>query len=311
MCLTGFKPFSFSEINSFSEKFKIDAIFLHDGWLYYQNRILQKIYKNFTNILQRRGDEDMEAIKDYSMLNGSGVELVANNLLQVSRSEKKYLIDLKDRLYLIDAFNRILKPDAYGDYSGYSVRTVYFDGMDNQDYTGKMIKKGFQKRIRLRVYTPQDKTAKFEIKKKWSHSQVKDSIVVTREDAIEMLNGNFEVLKNYRGETAELGYELCTVNGYRPVSMVEYKRRAFTHPQFSTRITMDNELRYTYFNFDLFSEEEINYTRVTDITETILEVKYERFLLPQIMSVLANVKLQSCPYSKFGESRSLLQEYYY
>lgn len=247
----------------------------------------------------------------YGKLNGSGLALEANNQLQVSRTELKYLVGLKGRLHLLDAFNSLLRPDAYGDYSGYSVRTVYFDGKDNQDYINKLNKTSFQKRIRLRVYNPTDTTAKFEIKKKWRHSQIKDSIVVTRADAQAILDGNFEVLKNYEGETARLGYELCKTSGYRPVSLVEYKRRAFTHPQFNTRLTLDNELRYQNFDYGLFDETLDKYINVTDITETILEVKYERFLLPYIQDVLAQANLKSCPISKFGSSRSLLDEFYY
>lgn len=248
---------------------------------------------------------------EYSKLNGSGIALNVAAQLQVSREELKYYIGLRDRLYLLKAFNEILIPDAYGDYSGYSVRTVYFDGMDNQDYVERKLKTDFNKRIRLRVYEPTDKTAKFEIKRKWRYKgQVKDSVVVSREDAQEMLLGNFEVLKNYDSPTARMGYELCSAGDYRPVSMVEYKRRAFTHPQFSTRLTLDNELRYTDSFFDLFEEGPINYRAVTDITETILEVKYERFLLPQVQTVLKRVNLMKCPISKFGSSRQSLESYY-
>ena len=58
--------------------------------------------------------------------------------ITVSRREFKYMVDLKDRLYLLDALNKILVPDAYGGYNGDRVRSVYFDAIDNQDYIGKM-----------------------------------------------------------------------------------------------------------------------------------------------------------------------------
>lgn len=230
--------------------------------------------------------------------------------LTVSRSELKFLIGLEDRLYLIRALDALLIPDAYGDYNGYPVRSVYFDGLDNQDYVEKVQKFDFKKRVRLRAYSPHDKTANFEIKKKWTHSQIKDSVIVSREDAQEILKGNFEVLKKYDDETAELGYHICTTMGYRPVSMVEYMRRAYTHPQFNTRITLDNELRYTNTNFDLFTTEEPNYTTVTDLTETILEVKYEKYLFPYVQDVLKKCNLKKCPISKFGSSRALLNKFY-
>lgn len=235
-------------------------------------------------------------------------ESLPQKKLVVRRSELKYLIDLKDRLFLIKALNTLLTPDAYGDYSGYAVRSIYFDGVDDQDYWGKVNKIGFQKRVRLRIYDTNDQTAKFELKKKWRDDQVKESLIVTRADALEMLEGNFEVLKNYDSDVAELGYEICSTMQYRPVSMVQYKRRAYTHPQFSTRITLDNELQYANFDNGLFEPDGHNFVNVTDITETILEVKYENFLLPYVQDVLKQCDLKKCHISKFGSSRSILDE---
>ena len=57
--------------------------------------------------------------------------------LAVFRKELKYLITLQDRLYLLDALDRLLIPDAYGGYNGYTVRSVYFDGILNDDYRAK------------------------------------------------------------------------------------------------------------------------------------------------------------------------------
>lgn len=229
--------------------------------------------------------------------------------LTVSRRELKFLVNLEDRMRLIAALDKILIPDAYGDYDGYRVRSVYFDGLDNQDYIERKEKFDFVKRVRIRAYSPQDKTAKFEIKKKWRHSQIKDSVIVSREDANEMIEGNFEVLKNYDDPTAQLGYEICTTMGYRPVSTVEYKRRAYTHPSFSTRITLDNELQYLNFDNNLFAENP-NYIQILPLTQTILEVKYDTYLLPQLQDVLSAINLEKCPVSKFASSRSLLEEYY-
>lgn len=247
---------------------------------------------------------------EYASLNGSGKKLTASDKLTVSRKEFKFLLGLEDRLKLLQALDTLLIPDAYGDYDGYSVRSVYFDGIDNQDYYQKLTKEAFQKRVRLRVYNPTDETAKFEIKKKWSHSQIKETVVVTREHARQMLEGDFSSLLEYDDPTAELGYEICTTMSYRPVSMVEYKRKAYTHPQFSTRITLDNELRYRNWEYGLFDDDDQNYRAVTDLRETILEVKYDTYLLPYIQDVLASLNLRPCPISKFGSSRSLLAEFY-
>lgn len=239
-----------------------------------------------------------------------GMATAEATALTVSRRELKFMINLEDRMRLIAALDQVLIPDAYGDYDGYRVRSVYFDGLDNQDYIERRDKFDFVKRVRIRAYTPEDTTAKFEIKKKWRHSQIKDSVIISREDAIEMVKGNFEVLKKYDDPTAELGYEICTTMGYRPVSTVEYKRRAYTHPSFSTRITLDNELQYADHDYDLFAEN-ANFKQVLPLTKTILEVKYDTYLLPQLQDVLSAIQLEKCPVSKFASSREILEEYYH
>lgn len=141
-----------------------------------------------------------------------------SRLLSVSRREVKYLLSFTDRLYVLDALDRLLTPDAYGGYNGYTVRSVYFDSM--------------------------------------------------------------------------------------------YDRRAYTHKNFNTRITLDNHLRYCAFHYDLFSHH-LNFKKAMHDDLTILEIKYDRFLFKQIQDVLSHCDLTRKPPSKFGTSRELLKLYYH
>ena len=49
------------------------------------------------------------------------------------QKRSKILLSLQDRLFLLDALDHILTPDAYGGYDGYTVRSVYFDSITNED----------------------------------------------------------------------------------------------------------------------------------------------------------------------------------
>ena len=231
------------------------------------------------------------------------------NTLAVSRKEVKYLISLPDRLYLLDALSQLLIPDAYGGYNGYTVRSVYFDSITNEDYRDKREHADEKKRIRLRIYHPDDIKAKFELKRKSFGRELKESVVVSREDAQRLLHGDYGVLLHYDSEIAQYAYDLMTTHLYRPVSLIEYDRRAFTHPNFNTRVTMDNRLRCCDFCYDLFSHH-LNFRAAMPADETILEIKYDRFLFRQIQSVLAQCDLTRKPPSKFGTSRSEIKEFY-
>lgn len=227
--------------------------------------------------------------------------------LSVSRREVKYLLSLPDRLYLLNALDQLLIPDAYGGYNGYTVRSVYFDSVTNEDYIDKKNHANEKKRIRIRVYHPDDKTAKFELKRKSYGRELKESIVISREDAKEMLNGNYKVLLKYNNRIARYAYDLMTTRMYRPVSLIEYDRRAYTHPHFNTRVTMDNNLRYCDFCYDLFSHH-LNFKSAMPKDKTILEIKYDRFLFKQIQKVLSHCDLTRNPPSKFGTSRQILKK---
>ena len=230
-------------------------------------------------------------------------------ILSVSRREVKYLISLPDRLYLLDALSRILVPDQYGGYNGYTVRSVYFDSMVNEDYRDKEEKADQKKRLRVRVYHPDDRKAKFELKRKSYGRELKESVIVTREDAERLLQRDYSVLLHYDSDTARYAYDLMTTRQYRPVSLIEYDRRAFTHPQFNTRVTMDNNLRCCEYSLDLFSHR-LNFKSLMPADETILEIKYDRFLFRQIQEIVSRCDLGGKAPSKFGSSRSVLKEYY-
>ena len=230
--------------------------------------------------------------------------------LTVFRSEVKYLVSLPDRLYLLNALDKILTPDVYGGYNGYTVRSVYFDSILNEDYIDKKMHADEKKRIRIRVYNPDDKKVKFELKRKSFGRELKESIWITRDDAKLLLKCQYDVLLHYDSDTAKYAYDLMSTHLYRPVSLIEYDRRAYTHENFNTRITMDNNLRYCDFDYDLFSHH-LNFKEAMPKDETILEIKYDRFLFKQIQDVLSHIDLTKKPRSKFGTSRQILNDYYY
>ena len=216
------------------------------------------------------------------------VQTQKSTLLSVARREVKYLISLEDRLYLLEALDKLLVPDAYGGYNGYVVRSVYFDSLANDDYIDK--KRG----------NPEKNYGR----------ELKESLLITREEAQALLNREYRVLLRYDSSIARYAYDLMTTRQYRPVSLIEYDRRAYTHRCFNTRVTMDSHLRYCDFCRDLFSHN-LNFKSGMRDDETILEIKYDRFLFRQIQEVLSQCDLTGKPPGKFGTSRSLLKEYYY
>lgn len=220
----------------------------------------------------------------------------------VVRTEEKYLLDVREAEALYGRLCLQLKGDSFNGTKPYLVRSLYFDTLDNCDYEEKLMGIENRRKIRLRVYDPHSETAKLEIKKKHGAAQKKSSVTVTREDAKALIAGNYDVLKAYDSETAQEIWGRMVSMHYRPVCMVEYFRRAFVVSTNDTRITFDSEVRSNEGNFGLFDDKLYTYP-VMDINQTILEVKYNRFLLGYVQDMLHLSRGEAVSSSKYCMAR--------
>lgn len=239
----------------------------------------------------------------------SPVPVKRASTIVVQRCEKKYAISMADRIRLLEAFNILLTPDVYSGKFGYLVRSIYFDSINNKDYLDKFYKASERKNIRIRTYNSDCPIAKFEIKFKRGDYQVKKSITINKEDALAMIDRDFSVLLKYDNPTARYGYRIMTAGIYRPVSFIQYDRRAFTHRDFNTRITLDNNVLYSNHSFNLYNPELDLCTPILS-NNTVLEVKYEKYLLPYIQDMILSCEHLGSPISKFGTSRKIVTSYY-
>lgn len=226
--------------------------------------------------------------------------------------EKKYMIGLSDKLLLSRKLEKIMIPDEYGSYYGYTVRNIYFDP-SNKDVENKIVEKYKPiKRVQLRSYDPNDQVAKLEITKKLADkTESKEIIVISRKDAYELIGGNYQVLLDYDEPSAKLAYDIFKNFSYTPVSLVVYKRKAFNHPYFSTKITIDSELKYRKKDFDFFSDDDDGFTYIVAQNQSILEIKYDTYLEPHIEEVIKLAKLKKCPVKRYVSSDTIKTTYYH
>ena len=86
--------------------------------------------------------------------------------LTVNRVEHKYVISASDAAQLAAKLPMMLQRDRHNGMNGYIVRSLYFDTAHNKDYYA--IEDGIYERhkIRLRIYSLQDKEIKLECKSK-------------------------------------------------------------------------------------------------------------------------------------------------
>lgn len=222
--------------------------------------------------------------------------------LDVLRTEKKYTISpitmshLKSRLSYILPLDKNcigLKP--------YVVKSLYFDSLYNRDYTEKEAGLEFRKKIRLRSYEKGD-IIKLEWKRKQGSKQRKQSLIISKEDAGELICGHYGCLLKYKDDLAGKIYTMMSEEVYIPRCMIVYNRLAFTLPTNDIRITIDSNISSNESRYDIFSEN-ISAYPTQNFGNAILEVKFNHFLLDYIRKVLSLDNLTESANSKYTAGR--------
>ena len=222
-------------------------------------------------------------------------------VLKTFRHEYKYRISYEDMLTLRGKLNKVLNIDRNED--GYLIRSLYFDSIEDDDYYDKLGGEINRKKIRLRIYEPNPKYVKLEIKAKYDVHQLKRSLVIDKNTASELMKENYDILLNYDDDTAREAYTILRKGLYKPKVIIEYKRIAYTTGT-TTRITFDFDLKSSS-NIESFFDEEINYNDLSNKTEVVLEVKFDRFLEPYLSNILSSYGTRFESVSKYVMGRNM------
>ena len=99
------------------------------------------------------------------------------------------------------------------------VRSLYFDSIYDNDYFDKISGLEVRKKIRLRIYSPEQTTVKLELKQKRGSAQKKTSLSITKKQAEEMVCGNYTGLAELN---SDLALKLLSDTGNRFVSSKMY-----------------------------------------------------------------------------------------
>lgn len=225
------------------------------------------------------------------------------NVASVVRTEKKYSISWMQRNVLLHRLPLVMTFDSYGNEGGYLVRSLYFDSIYDNDYFDKINGLELRKKVRLRIYSPNAKTVKLELKQKQGSAQHKRSLVISRQLAEELIAGSYGGLLEIDSELAMQFYQIMEQGLYRPKCIVEYKRVAFTEQSNNIRVTFDSEIGVSHRYQDFFDE---GISLIPVRNEPVLEVKYNGFLLSSIKQMLEFADASELAISKYMMCRDVL-----
>ena len=227
---------------------------------------------------------------------------------QVYREEKKFLLNIEEFRRLAHHLGHFLMEDEHNGSLGYRVRSLYFDTMYDKDYFEKLDGVELRRKIRLRIYDPENDFALLEMKQKQGQYQLKRSLRITRDDAYELIQGNYTPLLRYSEDFAAECYALMQMQVYRPKTIVEYNRKAFIAKENKIRITFDNQIVSTESDANLFAKD-LNMNPVLDPFAVVLEVKFNGFLLDYIKDLISNAQKSELSVSKYMLARQASYKY--
>jgi len=222
------------------------------------------------------------------------------SVLKTFRHEYKYVIPYEEMLFLRSKLDKLLDIDRC--YDGYMIRSLYFDSIDDVDYYDKLNGEMNRKKIRLRIYDPNGDLVKLELKAKYDYHQLKESLIINKDDALELIKGNYNILLNYNEDLAIRIYTILMEGYYKPKVIIEYQRIAYMGKT-TTRITFDFEIKSSN-NIDDFFNEDVNYIDDIDKKDVVLEVKFDRFLEPYISMILDKYISRNQSVSKYMMGRN-------
>ena len=112
----------------------------------------------------------------------------------VSRKEKKFLVDMASAKQLEGLLSQVVPGDPHNGSHGYPVRSLYFDTLHDRDFAEKLFGTDPRRKVRLRVYDPTADFALLELKQKQGENQRKRSLPLTRAEARRLIEGDFDGL---------------------------------------------------------------------------------------------------------------------
>ncbi len=203
---------------------------------------------------------------------------------------------------------QVMISDAHNKGEGYSIRSLYYDSLDDRDFEEKEDGVELRRKIRLRNYGANSSFAKLEMKQKQGSNQKKRSLSLPKADAQRLTRGDYTPLLENNSDFAVECYAVMNIHCYRPKAVVEYRRKAFIAKENSIRVTFDHHIIATEANFDIFDPCLVQ-NPVFDPGLIVMEVKYNGFLLSYIKDLIEEVNEFELSVGKYALSRSISKHY--
>lgn len=226
--------------------------------------------------------------------------MTTNN--SIKRRELKFYIPKSQVRLITDYLSSTLFKDKNSTDGSYTISSVYYDSLNDDDFIEKLDGVMFREKYRVRIYNLDSSFGKFEIKRKLNNCIEKYSMNLDSSQMEDVLLGNiFKVLES--NSDTEYVSRKMQYKAYSPKSVVTYDRQAFYLPINNLRVTLDMDLRSHGFETNLNKISNQSAIKILNNEYEILEVKFSEEL-PHFLEVfLRKFKLINSSISKYALNR--------
>ena len=229
---------------------------------------------------------------------------VASGKLITMRHEEKFICSEKQLTLIKSRLQTILPLDVNQEGEDYQIRSLYFDTFDDRLFRESVDGVKRRHKYRIRFYNMQTGFFRMERKDTDGRLKQKRSAPFALEQVVDVIDGKGFVSSDQ--EPLREVYLLQQTEGLRPVTIVDYRRTAFTYPTGNIRITFDRDISCTPRVEEFLDPHALLYP-VMPYGKHILEVKYDGILPGYIAAVLDIGSLTQVSFSKYAYARSVMQ----
>ncbi len=214
------------------------------------------------------------------------------------RHELKYLISENTARLLKHKLRSVMKKDPH--YDGYyNIRSLYFDDIYHTAYHDKIDGIIDRSKYRIRVYNLEDIYISVEIKGKHNDLSYKKKDIINKKEYSYLIKKEYDKIKiGDRKILDKLIFDIKNKN-LVPMVIVDYQRLAYVYELEDTRITFDEEIKSSRFNYDLF-DKNLPLFNVLEPNEILIEIKFNERLPYVIKQLLKEVYMTNIGLSKYA-----------
>ncbi len=217
------------------------------------------------------------------------------------RHEWKHEIGYGDMLVLRQRLSAVMKRDAHTIDGKYLIRSLYFDNASDKALREKIDGVNVREKFRIRYYNNDTSLIHLEKKSKVNGLCLKDSAMLTKEQAEAISKGDYAWMVNSGVPLIQELYSKMMSQGLRPKTIVDYLREPFVFAPGNVRVTIDYNIRTGMNCTDFLNPDCV--TILAGDSPIILEVKWDEYLPDIIRDAVQLPNCRSCAFSKYAVCR--------